>query len=1593
MANQILHRRDTAANWTATNPVLGAGEIGVESDTNTFKLGDGTTAWASLDYFSGGGGSEIDAVATYTVGAGGDFATVAALSEYFLAQRHATAWEVSGNNRQRAGFITVDLQGLNHDLGTAYISFEWFGSWLVFTNGAIGNGTLVFTNTNVRFANAFAAGYAGNTLGLQANGAFLFDSNDDTNSFSNLSVVYINRGSYLQIWNAYTNPVVATGDFTADTGSVIYVASNTFNCRSIYSYDDSHVHILPSTSPELSNSANAISAARHSSVQIDNHPVSAAAGRLSVSLGSSVIFDAPLGINLFGNASGTSTISMGSSVKSRTDLTVSHALSVTSASTVEVVGTATVSGVKTVQDSSALIDSTNSVELHPGLPTSDPSISNALWSSSGVLMLSGGTPPSSYTNADVDTHLNTSTATANQVLEWDGADYAWVDQSASLVTSADPLNLTAALGSAPGRVNTFEFNGNLTDAQSAETWTFTGTASYANDRNSVASSALTLGSGERLYKSTPLVGPNDTAWFVGFWFKSDGTSFPSNGNLFGTGFTSNLLHIGTTLTNSTTASLSLADYTSGWTRVVATIQPVWTDWNHYALQRNGNVLQLFLNGALVATGSAAGDTYPDEWYLGHYTGTMQGDYDQLYIHDQAIITNTSSPFNTDNPGGGDVKVGEIDVTGNTTDSTMVFKQYESGVLTSYPIYKDSSVDAHLNTSTATANQVLSWSGSDYVWTDDQTGGAPSGPNPTLLLKGDVSVTQDDSLNGYTFTTTGAPVLDTGDKQFGAGSIDFPTASKITTNETLNFGTGSFCIEAWLKPDSVSGTVYWASKPATGNFCWLFVNQGVPGIHYAGAGRNLTSSLSTSAWNHVAFVFDGTNLKGYFNGVEEYTAVDSSDLGDFVWAFGGTDAGVSGSGSWYDGGIDDLRVTLGDPVYTGAFTPAEHPIPVANPLGTDETDVTITSPANGEVLTYNGSQWVNAAGGGSLWTDNTTYYNAAVDGIVVGDAGAPNYVNANYPGITIYGNTGASVNFLNSIGTLQGRLISNQNNLQVRPGSGNKVFLEDQNGQNILTSDGATGRVTFGDTNSYTLPAARGTDGQTLVTNATGDVSWASAGGGGGSFDPTENQIVLGTHDLAPDVAATTSIAIGSSQYWYAGNTGIMMGFDTQNNGTNNIVIGNLTKLQGSCFESVCIGNEAGDGITAQYSVLIGHKASDGSLKDQRNAININASGAANEVAGQGGVVLQTTKAKMEYSDASGWVFTEDIGGTNTTYDLSSLGGGGGGDAADLYDKGWTSKQGKTDTGVDFDLTTEDFWFEIRVFVDSAASYQNLFTLGGDGGANGLLGQFQCYKTNSRGITMIHSTNGDDTNGTLMFNNDEAGQIDDSWVVITIQRESNVVTGWINGTRHFTTTPTAFTGDNTGGKIWLWTYADGTVVQTFDKCRISDFRFEVSPTIMPYVASDLTIEPTLGSPPALPAIDESGRIETNDWLTTSNASGEDRFLFKASDGAGATPTWRGQASGGFQFNIGSTNESITFSEGNNAVEITGRHSVSGGVEGLRINGIGGGTAANQTVFIATNGTDRMEIRGTNIIMPTLPTSDPLIAGALWNDSGTLKVSAG
>jgi len=52
MAVQIQIRRGTASAWTSANPTLAAGEFAMETDTDKYKFGDGSTAWTSLGYSS-----------------------------------------------------------------------------------------------------------------------------------------------------------------------------------------------------------------------------------------------------------------------------------------------------------------------------------------------------------------------------------------------------------------------------------------------------------------------------------------------------------------------------------------------------------------------------------------------------------------------------------------------------------------------------------------------------------------------------------------------------------------------------------------------------------------------------------------------------------------------------------------------------------------------------------------------------------------------------------------------------------------------------------------------------------------------------------------------------------------------------------------------------------------------------------------------------------------------------------------------------------------------------------------------------------------------------------------------------------------------------------------------------------------------------------------------------------------------------------------------------------------------------------------------------------------------------------------------------
>ena len=47
---QFKIRRGLQYDWNHADPILGAGEMGIETDTNNFKIGDGVKTWSQLSY-------------------------------------------------------------------------------------------------------------------------------------------------------------------------------------------------------------------------------------------------------------------------------------------------------------------------------------------------------------------------------------------------------------------------------------------------------------------------------------------------------------------------------------------------------------------------------------------------------------------------------------------------------------------------------------------------------------------------------------------------------------------------------------------------------------------------------------------------------------------------------------------------------------------------------------------------------------------------------------------------------------------------------------------------------------------------------------------------------------------------------------------------------------------------------------------------------------------------------------------------------------------------------------------------------------------------------------------------------------------------------------------------------------------------------------------------------------------------------------------------------------------------------------------------------------------------------------------------------
>jgi hypothetical protein len=101
MAAVIQVKRGTASSWTSANTILAAGEIGFETDTKKFKVGDGSTAWTSLGY-AGMSASSTDTLTNKTIS--GSSNTLSNIGNSSLTNSSIT---VNGTSVSLGGSVSV----------------------------------------------------------------------------------------------------------------------------------------------------------------------------------------------------------------------------------------------------------------------------------------------------------------------------------------------------------------------------------------------------------------------------------------------------------------------------------------------------------------------------------------------------------------------------------------------------------------------------------------------------------------------------------------------------------------------------------------------------------------------------------------------------------------------------------------------------------------------------------------------------------------------------------------------------------------------------------------------------------------------------------------------------------------------------------------------------------------------------------------------------------------------------------------------------------------------------------------------------------------------------------------------------------------------------------------------------------------------------------------------------------------------------------------------------------------------------------------------------------------------------------------------
>jgi hypothetical protein len=287
-------------------------------------------------------------------------------------------------------------------------------------------------------------------------------------------------------------------------------------------------------------------------------------------------------------------------------------------------------------------------------------------------------------------------------------------------------------------------------------------------------------------------------------------------------------------------------------------------WYHVAIVRSGSTTTMYINGVSVGTTATSNNlTSPGGYslYIGNESGSTRGGYFIGYVSNFRVVQGTAV-------------------------YTTTFTPPTSPV-------------------TAVANTSL------------------------LTNFADAGVYDSSEMNDV--ITAGSTQASITQVKYGTASMKFNGTTDYLTipaSTSFNFGSGDFTIEAWVYAVSWPTTIYFAGQSNTSDYAPVlpFFTSGKPGLAATSATGSWAvnsfgsaPTLSTATWYHVAWVRYGNEWSVYVNGTKYIVAASTA-----VTVYTSTDSlAISTNGNrnnyFFNGYIDDFRITKGYARYTSNFT--------------------------------------------------------------------------------------------------------------------------------------------------------------------------------------------------------------------------------------------------------------------------------------------------------------------------------------------------------------------------------------------------------------------------------------------------------------------------------------------------------------------------------------------------------------------------------------------------------------------------------------------------------------------------------------------------